>query len=132
HLLVGRRHYGGQCDARPGHRVRPPRAGRVRRRGGARGAHAGRPAAPARPGSAAMTPTVTVRGLRKRYGATRVFTGLDLDIGVGVTGLLGPNGVGKTTLLRCLATSLAPDAGVVRILGRDPVRTEERVAIRRR
>jgi len=76
--------------------------------------------------------TVTIRGLHKRYGANRVFTGLDLDLGTGVTGLLGPNGVGKTTLLRCLATALAPDAGELRILGFDPARADERTEIRRR
>jgi len=79
-----------------------------------------------------MTRTVHVRGLAKRYGATRVFDGLDLDIGPGVTGFLGPNGAGKTTLLRCLATALPPDAGELRVLGYDPRDAGGRTEIRRR
>ncbi|MEV4294012.1 ABC transporter ATP-binding protein [Microbispora rosea] len=79
-----------------------------------------------------MTPTVTVRGLRKRYGYTAVLDGLDIAFGTGVTGLLGPNGAGKTTLLRCLATTLAPDAGELRVLGLDPATASGRTGVRRR
>ncbi|MFI7028486.1 ABC transporter ATP-binding protein [Microbispora rosea] len=79
-----------------------------------------------------MTPTVTVRGLRKRYGHTVVLDGLDIAFGAGVTGLLGPNGAGKTTLLRCLATTLAPDAGELRVLGLDPATASGRTGVRRR
>ena len=55
-------------------------------------------------------PSVTLRGLSKRYGRSVALDGVDLDVGTGVVGLLGPNGAGKTTLLRILATSLAPSA----------------------
>ncbi|MFI6180460.1 ATP-binding cassette domain-containing protein [Nonomuraea sp. NPDC051191] len=79
-----------------------------------------------------MDPTVTVRGLTKKYGRAVVLDGLDLEFGRGVTGLLGPNGAGKTTLLRSLATTLAPDGGQVRALGLDPADREQRTALRRR
>ncbi|GII82396.1 ABC transporter ATP-binding protein [Sphaerisporangium siamense] len=79
-----------------------------------------------------MNPSVTVRGLTKRYGRTVVLDGLDLDFGRGVTGLLGPNGAGKTTLLRGLATTLAFDRGRVRALGLDPADREQRTRLRRR
>jgi ABC-2 type transport system ATP-binding protein len=46
-------------------------------------------------------------------------------------GLLGPNGAGKTTLLRTFATVAAPKEGRLRILGRDPDQTADRLAIRR-
>ncbi|WP_433258100.1 hypothetical protein ACQPYK_22450 [Streptosporangium sp. CA-135522] len=36
--------------------------------------------------------TVTIRDLTKRYGSATVLDRLDLEIGAGVTGLLGPNG----------------------------------------
>ncbi|MEU4409835.1 ATP-binding cassette domain-containing protein [Streptosporangium sp. NPDC023963] len=76
--------------------------------------------------------SITVKGLVKRYGRNRVLDGLDLAVTPGVTGLLGPNGVGKTTLLRCLATTLAPDSGTVEVLGLDPGDRVQRTALRRR
>lgn len=79
-----------------------------------------------------MTTTVSIQGISKWYGGTAVLDGIDLDIGPGVTGLLGPNGVGKTTLLRCVATALAPDRGRMRVLGHDPADAVQRTAIRRR
>ncbi|WP_312210215.1 ATP-binding cassette domain-containing protein [Pseudescherichia sp.] len=38
-----------------------------------------------------------------------------------VTGLVGPDGAGKTTLMRMLAGLLKPDAGAARVLGLDPI-----------
>lgn len=76
--------------------------------------------------------TITVDDLSKSYRSTRVLNGLSLQLGAGVTGLLGPNGVGKTTLLRILATVLAPDRGTLRVLGRDPQVEADRIEIRRR
>ncbi|MGQ0613034.1 MAG: ABC transporter ATP-binding protein [Planctomycetaceae bacterium] len=65
-------------------------------------------------------PAISVRGLRKAYGAHTV---LDLDsfeVGEGeFFVLLGPSGSGKTTLLRILAGLLSPDAGSVELYGRD-------------
>ncbi len=76
--------------------------------------------------------TITLSGLRKRYGSTDAVAGLSLRIGPGVTGLLGPNGAGKTTLMRMLATVLAPTDGRLRLLGLDPDDLEQRTEIRRR
>ncbi len=77
-------------------------------------------------------PTVDLADVRRRFSGTVALDGVSLQAARGVTGLLGPNGAGKTTLLRVLATVLAPDAGEVRLLGLDPRRDDERVAIRRR
>jgi len=49
-----------------------------------------------------------------------------------VFGLLGPNGAGKTSLLRMLATVIAPSSGRLRLLGRDPGAYGPRREIRRR
>jgi ABC-2 type transport system ATP-binding protein len=76
--------------------------------------------------------TVTVTGLRKRFGSTVALDGIDAAFGPGVNGLLGPNGAGKTTLLRILATVLPPDGGTIEALGADPTTGEGRLAVRRR
>jgi ATPase subunit of ABC transporter with duplicated ATPase domains len=47
-----------------------------------------------------------------------LFSGLSLSFGPGRTGLVGRNGVGKTTLLRLLAGELTPRAGTVVVAGR--------------
>ena len=77
------------------------------------------------------TATVSVRGLRKRFGATVALDGIDLTFAPGVTGLLGPNGAGKTTMLRILATVLSADAGEIEVLGVDPTTGAGRLSVRR-
>jgi ABC-2 type transport system ATP-binding protein len=64
---------------------------------------------------------ISVRGLRKSYGALEAVRGVDFDIEVGeVFGLLGPNGAGKTTTVEILEGSRSRDAGEVTVLGDDP------------
>jgi phospholipid/cholesterol/gamma-HCH transport system ATP-binding protein len=63
---------------------------------------------------------VQVRGLRTRLGGKLIFDGLDLEVAGGsVTAIMGPSGTGKTTLLRHLTGQLRPDAGSVRVDGRE-------------
>ena len=65
---------------------------------------------------------VTVRGLRKSYGARVVVDGLDLDVPAGeIVGLIGANGAGKTTTVECVQGLRKPDRGQLRVLGFDPV-----------
>jgi heme exporter protein A len=55
---------------------------------------------------------ISARGLAKRYGDRRVFSGIDLELPDGGFLLVtGRNGSGKTTLLRVLAQLAAPTAG---------------------
>ncbi|MCR9243644.1 MAG: ATP-binding cassette domain-containing protein [bacterium] len=61
-----------------------------------------------------MSASIHCKGLAARFGARELFSGLDLDVQPGeVVGLVGPNGTGKSTLLRILAGLRAPDDGAV-------------------
>ena len=65
---------------------------------------------------------VEARGLVKRYGDVTAVDDVDLTVGAGeVYGYLGPNGAGKTTSLRMLLGLIRPDAGSVKLFGRDPL-----------
>ena len=56
-----------------------------------------------------------VSGLGKGYGAVPLFKNFDLMVSVGErVAIIGPNGIGKTTLLNCLAGAMAPDRGIVK------------------
>jgi oleandomycin transport system ATP-binding protein len=78
-----------------------------------------------------MNFVIQVEGLGKTFGATRALDGVDLAVRRGtVLGLLGPNGSGKTTTVRVLATLLRPDSGRARVLGHDVVAEPEAVRSR--
>jgi heme ABC exporter ATP-binding subunit CcmA len=63
---------------------------------------------------------VSVRDLWKRYGYREILRGVALDVPVGTAlAILGPNGVGKSTLLRILAGQARFDSGSVNVCGRD-------------
>lgn len=56
-----------------------------------------------------------VEDLAKGYGESPLFQGLNLMVEVGEkVAVIGPNGIGKTTLLRCLVGEMTSDAGVVK------------------
>jgi ABC-type multidrug transport system ATPase subunit len=63
---------------------------------------------------------LSIRGLERRFGAHEVIRRLDLSLEPGDrVALWGPNGSGKTTVLRCVAGTLAPSRGEV-LVGRYP------------
>jgi len=63
---------------------------------------------------------IEITGLTKSYGRRRVLAGLDLSAAPGeVVLLVGANGCGKSTTLRLVAGLSRPDAGRIRIAGRD-------------
>ncbi|UJV44605.1 branched-chain amino acid ABC transporter permease/ATP-binding protein [Streptomyces sp. AMCC400023] len=68
-------------------------------------------------------PSLRARGLQLRYGEFAALDGVDLDVLPGrVSAVVGPNGAGKSTLFHCLAGTLRPDSGSVRLGERDITR----------
>ncbi len=75
------------------------------------------------------TPAVSVRELRKGFGNGEVLAGVDLDVPAGeITLLMGPNGVGKTILLSCIAGGLYADAGDISVFGDSPDAATEQLS----
>jgi ABC-2 type transport system ATP-binding protein len=73
--------------------------------------------------TASPADAVVVDQLEKRFGATMALNGLSFSIAASeLFGFVGPDGGGKTTLFRILATLLVPGKGGARVLGRDVVK----------
>ncbi|HEX2125097.1 MAG TPA: sugar ABC transporter ATP-binding protein [Thermoleophilaceae bacterium] len=70
--------------------------------------------------NSAGVPVLEAVGMRKSYGGVRALRGVDLRLWRGeVHALVGENGSGKSTLLRIAAGQLTPDAGRLRLEGRE-------------
>jgi zinc transport system ATP-binding protein len=78
--------------------------------------------------TAAAAPVIELRGVTFAYGRRPVVHNVDLTVSpLSFTALIGPNGGGKSTLLKLALGLLAPDRGEVRLLGDRPERTRQRV-----
>ncbi|MFZ9428969.1 MAG: ABC transporter ATP-binding protein [Burkholderiaceae bacterium] len=77
-------------------------------------------AAHAAPVSAGLAESlIEARGLQTYYGASHILRGVDFDVRRGETiGLMGRNGMGKSTLLKSLMGLVKPRGGEVRVKGR--------------
>jgi urea transport system ATP-binding protein len=75
------------------------------------------------PGTETLPTTETLlelEGLSAGYGSTRVLQGIDLAVKRGeIVAVIGRNGVGKTTMMRCLIGQLPVRAGAIRLRGED-------------
>jgi len=75
-----------------------------------------------------MTLAIKASGLTKAYGEVIALNGIDIEVEQGtVLGLLGPNGSGKTTTVRILATLLQADSGSASVGGFDVVTQPDEV-----
>ena len=76
---------------------------------------------------------LTLDGVTKAFGGRPILDRLDLTVGAGESvALIGANGSGKTTMLRCVVGLARPDAGRITIEGfdvvRDPIRARQRLS----
>jgi len=72
------------------------------------------------------TPVIEARGIVNRFGAQVVHDGVDMQVYEGeVFGIVGGSGSGKSVLLRTILGLHRPQAGVVRMLGRDITRLSD-------
>jgi ABC-2 type transport system ATP-binding protein len=77
---------------------------------------------------------VAVENLRREYGERTALAGVSFDVREGeIFGVAGPNGGGKSTLFRILATMLSPSSGVARVAGldveRQPAEVRKRIGV---
>jgi ABC-2 type transport system ATP-binding protein len=76
-------------------------------------------------------PAVETRGLSKAFETVAAVRALDLSVGEGeMFGLVGPDGAGKTTILRMLCGLLRPTSGRASVLGYDVVEDADRLKSR--
>jgi zinc transport system ATP-binding protein len=69
---------------------------------------------------------VEMRDVWLKYDGISVLEGVNLDVEEGdFLGIVGPNGAGKTTMLKIIVGLIRPDAGDVRVFGREPWRLGE-------
>lgn len=63
---------------------------------------------------------IQLRQITKSFGSNRVLAGIDLDVAKGESlVIIGGSGTGKSVLLKCILGLVRPDAGVIRLDGRD-------------
>ncbi|WP_433348139.1 phosphonate ABC transporter ATP-binding protein [Microtetraspora malaysiensis] len=97
------------------------------------GRSAGGTAVADRSPSPEAVPSLTITGLRKSFPGRTVLAGLDLQIPAsGLVVLLGANGSGKSTALRCVVGLEQPDGGSIRLHGEEIVGLSGRELARRR
>ena len=75
-------------------------------------------------------PVARAEGVVKRFGeGEAALDGVAISIASGgITGLVGPDGAGKTTLIRILAGLMKPSGGTVEVLAERPATTASRSA----
>lgn len=73
-----------------------------------------------------MAPSILAADLSRRFGSNRAVRGVSFEVQRGeLYGLIGPDAAGKTSTIRMVAGLIAPDSGTVRVLGHDPLHSEQ-------
>ncbi|MBM3916044.1 MAG: ABC transporter ATP-binding protein [Sphingomonadales bacterium] len=76
-------------------------------------------------------PIIEVKGLQKYFGAFEAVKDVNFTVNKGdVFGFLGPNGAGKSTTMRCMLSLIKPNAGQIRLFGKD-LQTERNTILAR-
>src|SRR4029453_8544741 len=111
---------------RPLNRLPPPRRGRGHR---SMASSQSQPP-PGSPSPSAAGPVVSVKGVTHHYGKVKALDAIDLDIPSGLmVGIIGPDGVGKSTLMALLAGSKKLQEGTMTVLGGDIADVRHRRAV---
>lgn len=77
------------------------------------------------------SPIIEVKGLQKFFGTFEAVKDVNFTVHKGdVFGFLGPNGAGKSTTMRCLLSLIKPNAGQIRLFGKD-LQTERNAILAR-
>ena len=77
----------------------------------------------------AAAPVLECREVHKSFGPRApALAGVSLSVPAGsLSALIGPDGAGKTTLIRLVCGLLRPERGALRVLGLDPVHEAQRI-----
>lgn len=75
-----------------------------------------------------MSAAIEIEGICKSFGTVKALDNVSFSVEEGsLTGLIGPDGAGKSTLYRILTTLLQPDSGSTKVLGLDTVKDYRRI-----
>lgn len=78
-----------------------------------------------RPADRATEAKIQLAGVSVFYGEVVGLSQVDMALSAGITGIVGPNGSGKTTMMRVMIGLIHPEEGQARVLGRSPFQDEQ-------